>query len=350
MPGTKMLPSDDLVRLPKAEIHLHLEGCLETDDLVRWAQEMGAPLPRPRNRLTEFEGLASFLDYLDWACGLIRTPELVARQAYALARRLRGEGTLYADVIFNPTHWAAWRTRLPAMIDALDAGFREAEADGFAHVGLCVSLLRQQTSDEAIELVALLLDTAHPRVVALSVDGNEAKSGRTGSRFASAFARAKHGGLRRTVHAGESSGPEGVWDAVRLLHADRIDHGVRAVEDASLLAYLTDHQVPLGICPSSNLTLGLYPSMADHPIDILRQAGIPVSINTDDPVPLNTTLPTEYERCMHCFDWDASVVSHLARTSILASFASETLKADMLARLDAWHPAAVAPDSEPSGR
>ncbi|WP_407926628.1 adenosine deaminase family protein, partial [Caenimonas soli] len=116
--------------------------------------------------------------------------------------------------------------------------------------------------------------------MALSIDGNEAAAGRTGPRFAEAFRRAGGAGLRRTVHAGESSGPEGVRDAIELLGADRIDHGVRAIEDPGLVELLVDRQIPLGICPTSNLTLGVYPSIEDHPIDRLRRAGVAVSINT----------------------------------------------------------------------
>jgi len=103
--------------------------------------------------------------------------------------------------------------------------------------------------------------------VALSVDGNEATAGRTGPRFAEAFRKAASAGLCRTVHAGESSGPEGVWDAVDLLGADRIDHGVRAIEDPALVQMLADRQIPLGVCPTSNLVLGVYPSIEAHPIE-----------------------------------------------------------------------------------
>ena len=144
--------------------------------------------------------------------------------------------------IVNPTHWDAWRDRLPALFDALAQGLAEAEQDGLATVNLCVSLLRQQTAQEAVELVDWILRDRPDRVVALSIDGNETAAGRTGARFAEAFTRARDGGLHRTVHAGESSGPEGVWDAIRYLHAERIDHGVRAIEDPELVAYLADSE------------------------------------------------------------------------------------------------------------
>lgn len=322
--------------LPKAEVHLHLEGCFEAATLAQWAQADGLALPRPAQDLFTFAGLADFLAFLDLACGLASTRQRIATLAYGLCQRLADNGTGYADVIFNPTHWHAWQGRLGALLEAMDAGFREAEQDGLPSVGLCVSVLRTQSADAAIELVETLRALRHARVVALSVDGNEATSGRTGPRFAEAFRRAARDGLRRTVHAGESSGPEGVWDAVNLLGADRIDHGVRAIEDAALVQLLAERQIPLGICPTSNLVLGVYPRLAAHPIEALRAAGVRVSVNTDDPALLGASLVGEYALCRQAFGWSDAVTQSVAQTSIDASFANADVKARLRAALKAW--------------
>lgn len=327
---------DRLRALPKAEVHAHLEGCFEPLVLAQWAASAGVPMPRPRERLFEFEGLADFLHFLDWACGLASTRERLAELSYGFSKRLAASGAGYADVIVNPTHWKAWHGRLPQMLDAIDAGFSAAEQDGLAPVGLCVSLLRTQSADAAAELVDTLIALRHPRVVALSIDGNEAAAGRTGPRFAQAFRRAGEAGLRRTVHAGESSGPEGVRDAIELLGADRIDHGVRAIEDPALVDLLVDRQIPLGICPTSNLRLGVYGSIEEHPIDRLRRAGVVVSINTDDPVLLGASLEGEYALCSQAFSWSDDEVRALARHSIEASFANADLKAGLHRALSAW--------------
>jgi adenosine deaminase len=322
--------------LPKAEVHVHLEGCFEVDDIVRLANENGVKLPRPREQLLRFDGgLGEFLRFLDWICGLVGTREQVADLSRRFAERLSVSGTRYADAIINPTHWPAWSRRIRELIDALDAGFSAAEQDGLPPVGLCVSLLRTQTADEAAELVELLAEIKHPRVVALSIDGNEAAAGRTGPRFADAFRRAGAAGLKRTVHAGESSGSDGVRDAVELLGADRIDHGVRAIEP-NVVAMLVERQIPLGICPRSNLTLGLYPSLSEHPIDRLRRAGVPVSVNTDDPALLGVTLAGEYESCATAFHWSDEEIRAVARTSIEASFAAASTKQELLKELAAW--------------
>jgi adenosine deaminase len=325
-----------LKSLPKAEVHLHLEGCFEAGLIAQWAQLEGLALPRPQEDLFRFSGLADFLGFLDLACGLASTTQRLVELSYGVSQRLAESGTGYADVIINPTHWHAWHGRLGAMLDAIDAGFSAAEQDGLPPVGLCVSLLRTQSTDAAIELVDTLTTLRHPRVVALSVDGNEATAGRTGARFAHAFRRAGEAGFRRTVHAGESSGPEGVWDAVELLGADRIDHGVRAIEDASLVAMLAERQIPLGICPTSNLVLGVYPTLADHPIERLRLAGVRVSVNTDDPALLGASLIGEYSLCRQTFGWTDDVTRAVARTAIEASFATADVKADLLKALGTW--------------
>jgi adenosine deaminase len=330
--------SERFISLPKAEIHVHLEGCFEPDEIVRLAEQNGVALPRPREHLLNWQGgLGSFLEFLDWICGLVRTKEQLAQSAYKFAERMRSSGVHYADVIVNPTHWRYWRRNPVDMIDGLDAGFKAAEQDGLPSVGLCVSLLRTQTAAEAIELVDLLARARHPRVVALSIDGNEAAAGRTGPRFVDAFQKAGAAGLKRTVHAGESSGPEGVWDAIELLHADRIDHGIRAIEDPRLVAVLAERRIPLDICPSSNVRLGLYPSLADHPIEKLRKAGIPVSVNTDDPALLGLRLEIEYGRCADTFGWTQDDCREIAGNSVKASFADAAVKHEIMNQIAAWH-------------
>jgi adenosine deaminase len=328
--------SSRLKLLPKAEVHLHLEGCFEAATIAQWAKAEGMALPRPQEDLFKFSGLADFLGFLDLACGLASTTQRLVELSYGLSQRLADNGTGYADVIFNPTHWHAWHGRLGAMLDAMDEGFKAAEQDGLPSVGLCVSLLRTQSGDEAIELVDALRTMRHPRVVALSVDGNEATAGRTGPRFADAFRRAGENGLRRTVHAGESSGPEGVWDAVNLLGADRIDHGVRAIEDSALVRMLADRQIPLGVCPTSNLVLGVYPSIQEHPVEKLRAAGVRVSVNTDDPALLGASLVGEFALCRQTFGWTDEITKSVAQTSIDASFASAEVKAQLLQALKDW--------------
>lgn len=320
--------------LPKAEVHVHLEGCIPAGLAERVAREHGAASPIPivegRPAITSLQGL---LDYLDWSCALVDRREHLEEIAYATARRMSESGTLYADVIFNPSHWPHWRERVGEMVGGLAAGFAAAEEDGHTPVGLCLSLKRQQSRSEANEIVDWLLAARPARVIALSIDGNEA-AGSHNERFAEAFARAADGGLRRCAHAGESSGADGVREAIEILGAERIDHGIRSIEDASVVAELVERGVPLDICPTSNVVLGVVPNLALHPVEQLRRAGVRVSLNTDDPVLYAIDLAGEYERVATEFRLRASALAEMARVSIEASFAPDELKVEMSRRLD----------------
>lgn len=311
---------DELRALPKAEVHVHLEGCFEVDTLVALASQAGEVLPREPGRLFEFTSFDGFLEFLSWSCGLVRSFADASQAAYAYAERASAGGAIAADVIVNPTHWGAWRGDLTGLVAAFDDGFEAAESDGLATVGLCLSVMRHQSAEEAIELVDWMIDARHPRIVALSVDGNEKLSSPTGRRFAEAFERAGAAGLHRTVHAGESSGPDGVIDALELLGADRIDHGVRAVESPEVVEVLIERGTPLGVCPSSNLALGLYPDLASHPIEQLRAAGVAITVNTDDPAFVGTDLVREYRRCIDEFGWSDDTVRQVAAASLTACF------------------------------
>ena len=342
--------------MPKAEVHVHLEGGFELVDLLDLAKAAGVPLPGPARSLFDIsthyaaqpdpktkeiapnggtatgvgvEGLSGFLRFLDWECSLVTTAEQAARVAYRFAARESASGVRYADVVVNPTHWSAWRGRTPALLAAFAEGLAEAEQDGLARVGLCVSLLRTQSQTEAADLVEWMAAARPDRVVALSVDGDERVSGRTGAKFAAAFTAAKNAGFRRTVHAGESSGPEGVWDAITLLHAERIDHGVRSIDDPALVERLVETQVSLGICPRSNVLLGVYPDWSSHPLERLREAGVTVTVNTDDPAPLATRLESEWAMCADTFGWGMDEITEIAHNSVHASFADDDLKRDL---------------------
>ncbi len=318
--------------LPKADVHVHLEGCIPVDLLRRAALAQSAPVPVFDNS----GGLRGLLDHLDASCALMVDPGMVRELAYRFARRCTWDGIVTADLIVNPTHWPSWSGRLEAFVDALDQGFVEAEADGHPRVRLLPSLRRDQSAGDALDLVDTLIGLAHPRVVGLSIDGDEAVVGPTAEQFAPAFERAAEAGLHRAVHAGESSGPGGVRDALDLLLAERIDHGVRAVEDPDVVAELAERRIPLDVCPMSNVVAGLHPNLHAHPVDQLRRAGVRVALGTDDPELLGTDLTHEYHATSAAHGWDHETAAAVARTSIEASFASDVLKAELVARLDAY--------------
>ncbi len=319
-----------LIALPKAEVHLHLEGCVPAGLLADAAARRGVD---PGVETPDVTNLGQLLASLDRSCGLIDRAEDLTTIAYEAAERATASGARHIDVIVNPTHWPHFEGHLAILVEALDSGFAAAEADGHATAALCVSLKRTQTRTESVALVQQLLEASHPRVAGLSIDGDESE-GSHNDRFAEAFALAAGGGLRRCAHAGESSGPEGVREAIDLLGAERIDHGVRSREDPALVAELVARAIPLDICPSSNVILGLVSDLAAHPVGAFERAGIRFSLNTDDPLLYGIDLVGEYERCARTFGWGHDTVSRIARTSIESCFAPPDRRAALLEDLD----------------
>lgn len=327
MPG----PAELLRALPKVELHVHLEGTLGRDRIVELAGAAGEPLPRPADELFAFGDLDGFLSFLDWTCRLVRDRDQAERVAYDFASRAHRDGTHYAEVIVNPGHWRDWPT--PDLVDALAAGFDRAVSDGLTDCRLLLSVLREQSGDEALALVRWMADERPPRVLGLSVDGNEARAGRTGPRFAPAFRLARAEGFGCVAHAGESSGPEGVVDALDLLEVDRIDHGVRAAEDPGLVARLAGAGVVLDVCLTSNLTM-LYETFDDHPLEQLLAAGVPVTLNTDDPGYLGIDLTGEFELASTRLGWSIDVAVERVRTAIDAAFCEQERVAELHRLLD----------------
>lgn len=313
-----------ITALPKAEVHLHLEGCIPSS-VLGGTDSDAAP---------DFRDLAEFLEYLDRSCALVTRGDQLERIAYAICARARESGVRHVDVIFNPGHWPAWRRDVSGFVARLDAGLAAGELDHGVTSGLCLSLTRTQPPSTSSELVDWLLEARPARVVALSVDGNEVAAGRTGERFAPLFARVRDAGLHTCAHAGESSGPDGVRDALELLGAERIDHGIRAVEDAALVADLAARGTPLDVCPTSNVRLGVVASLAAHPIEALRVAGVQVSINTDDPLLFGMSVAAEYSACAMTFGWDEAVLEQIARTSIESCFADPDRRRALLGELE----------------
>lgn len=313
-----------LVGLPKAEVHLHLEGCVPPE-------VVGATGP-PHNGVAS---LPELLALLDRTCGRVDRADQLAEIGRQLVRRAEEAGVRHADVIVNPLHWPHWRQRLGEMFDALGGPLVESEEGGGPSFGICPSISRRLGAQEAEDLVETLVSLRSRLVVGISVDGDES-SGSHNERFAAAFLRAAEAGLHRCAHAGESSGPAGVREAIELLGAERIDHGVRCIEDPGLVAELAERRIPLDICPSSNVVLGIVPSLEEHPIEALRRAGVPVSVNTDDPLLYGIDLVGEYERCATVFGWGRSEVAALARTSIECCFAEPSRRAAVLAELDRY--------------
>jgi adenosine deaminase len=187
-----------------------------------------------------------------------------------------------------------------------------------------------------MELVEWVGDRHLPRIVGLGLDGNEETTGRTCPRFEPAFARTAEIGLGRTAHAGESSGPDGVRDALDILKVNRLDHGVRAIEDPALVGRLAHERVPLNVCTGSNIALGLYRDISEHPIGQLIEAGVPVTLNSDDNRAINVSLPTEFLEVGRSLGWTMSDVNAATRRAIDAAFCDDRRAAELRAQVEAF--------------
>jgi adenosine deaminase len=322
-----------IAQLPKVELHVHLEGTIEPERIAALASAAGAELPRPLERIYEANDLSEFLAFLDWVGSLVTTPDIAASLAYEFAERAHLDNTLYAEVIVNPTHWPA--LALPDLLAGIAAGFDRAQADGLTDCRILPSILRQQSAEGAEALATHLAEHRPSRVVGLSIDGNEAVAGRTAHRFERAYAIAGEAGLGLTAHAGESSGPDGVRDALDVLRVHRLDHGIRAVEDPELLARLVDEGQALNVCVTSNCRR-MYPDVHHHPILELLAAGVTCTINTDDPAPMECSLVGEFEMVAHAAGLDADGVAAITRNAIAASFCDDGTKQQLSEAIDAW--------------
>jgi adenosine deaminase len=319
--------------LPKVELHVHVESCLSEERVEALAREVGVPMLRPRGELYRYRALSDFLATYEWWCDLLRTPDIAEQLAYDSAAYFGEEEIVYAELLTGPRYW----TRVPwdELLPALDRGLERAHADGHADVRLVPSISREQSPEWAMELVEWIGAGNAPRVVGLGLDGNEAVLGRTSPKFEAAFARAGELGLGRTAHAGESSGPEGVIDALDCLGLDRVDHGVRAIEDPALLERLAAEGVTLNVCPTSNVITGLYPSVAEHPVGALIAAGVPVTVNSDDPMSMELSLNSELADTAGAFGWGMDELVGVTRTAIDAAFCDAARKDALHGVLDA---------------
>lgn len=316
--------------LPKVELHVHLEGSILPETLLALAQRHGMSLPandvaglRAWYRFTSFR---HFLEVYLTISSLLRTSDDFAFIVHDFGREMRRQHIRYAEVTFTPfTHlWQDKGLQAEDLIAGLEAGRNQAAAEFGVELAWVLDIPRNLSftdgvytgyaSDPTVDMALAWRDRG---VVALGLGGNEV--GAPPEPFAHAFDRARAGGLHCLPHAGETVGPESVWGAMRSLGAERIGHGVRSIEDPSLVAYLVEHQTPLEINPTSNLRLGVYPDYQAHPLRRLWESGAYVTVNSDDPPLFNTTLNDEYTVLIDHFGFDAADLERITLNALRAS-------------------------------
>ncbi|HVM53764.1 MAG TPA: adenosine deaminase [Acidimicrobiales bacterium] len=322
-------PRRDLRALPKAHLHLHLEAAMRPATLRELADEHGVTLPA-----LDFSTFGDFIVLYQLATDVLRGPEDLRRLVREMAEDARDDGAVWVEYFVYPPLWLG---RFGSDADALDLCLDAArDASASTGVGLGAIVTADRTLDPALaeDAARLAVTRAGDGVVGFGLANDE--SHHPPEPFAPAFAIARDGGLLSVPHAGELAGPESVRGALDALHADRIGHGVRAIEDPDLVRRLADDGVVCDVCPTSNLTLGLYPSMREHAIASLVDAGVPVTVNADDPLLFGPGLLEEYTSVRDAFAWSDERMAAIARPSVMASGAPDDVKAAAAAAIDAW--------------
>ena len=325
--------------LPKAELHVHHVGSASMRTVAELAERHAGTTTVP----TDPEALARFFTFTDFAhfievylsvVDLLRTPEDLWTLTYDVARDLAEQNVRYVELTCTPYTSIAVGISAEAYCEALEDARRRAESD----FGLTMRWCFDIPGESGVPSADITLDTAlrlqPDGLVSFGLGGPEIGVPRP--QFAPHFQKAIAAGLHSVPHAGESTGPETIWDSLTHLGAERIGHGIAAAQDPALMAHLAEHGITLEVCPTSNVCTRSVPSLAEHPLPVLVAAGVPVTINSDDPPMFSTTLNHEYEVAAELLGLDDQGVADLARASVRSSFADAATKATILSEIDAY--------------
>jgi adenosine deaminase len=333
--------------MPKVELHVHLEGSIRPDTLLSLAARHRVALPADTvEGLREwyvFRDFPHFVEVYLTVSSCIRTPEDVELIAREFLAGQAAQNVRYSEVTYTAfTHYHFRGLSFTDQHSALNRARAWAEAELGTTMRLIVDIPRTISAEAGVMVAEWAIGGMDDGVVALGLGGPEA--GNPPERYVDAFRRAQAAGLPSVPHAGETVGPESIWGALRALNAVRIGHGVRCLEDPALVAELRERQVPLEVCPTSNVCLGVVPSLAEHPLPRLLAEGLYVTLNSDDPPMFNTTLTAEYQAAATHFGLQATdlegLVLNAARASLLPQGERAKLESCLVAefeRLRATH-------------
>lgn len=327
---------DWLKTLPKVELHLHIEGSLEPELMFALAERNGVALPYASveevRAAYDFDDLQSFLDLYYQGMTVLRSADDFYDLAMDYFRRAQAEGVVHVELSFDPQAHLARGIEMDVQIEGLTRAMRHAEREWGLSTALIMSFLRDRPAEEAMDV----LERAGPYLELLDGVGlDSAERDNPPSKFADVFARAKTLGLPRVAHAGEEGPASYIREALDVLDVCRIDHGVRCLEDPQLVARLRESQIPLTVCPLSNVRLKVVDDLRDHPLPALLDAGLKLTINSDDPAYFGGGVLDNYLACYQAFGWDEATFRGLARNAIEVAFMDEERRKALLAEIDA---------------
>ncbi len=323
--------------MPKAELHLHLEGTLEPELAFALAGRNRVRLPYPTvealRAAYRFSDLQSFLDIYYAVAGVLRQERDFHDLAYAYFTRAAADNVVHAEVFFDPQTHTARGVPIAVVLDGVTRAMHAAERELGVSSRLILCFLRHLSEADAFATLEQALPHLD-RIHGVGLDSSEV--GHPPSKFERVFARCRELGLPCVAHAGEEGPPEYVWEALDRLQVKRVDHGVRALEDARLVARLRDARIALTVCPLSNVKLRVFPDLAHHNLPQLLEAGLAVTVNSDDPAYFGGYVNDNIRAVQAALDLSVADWHRIARTSFEASFAGAVDKQRWSAQLDAY--------------
>jgi adenosine deaminase len=319
--------------IPKAELHVHLEGTAPPELIRRLAERNGMPLPEGVFDGPDRFAYTGFLDFLktyDRAASAIRTGEDYRDVTYEYLAGCAREGALYVELTASPDHAALVGLSDEEHLEGIARGIDDARRDVGIEGRILISAVRNFGVEQALRVARYAAGRPHPYVVGFGMGGDEENF--PAGDYAEAYEIAAAAGLGCTVHAGEWAGADSVRAALEL-PVTRIGHGVRSIEDPALVEELAQRGIVLECCPTSNVVLGAFESYEDHPLQLLRAAGVRVTLGSDDPPYFGASIGGEYAVCAERFGFDHETLREITRTALEAAFCEETLKNDLIRSL-----------------
>ena len=327
--------ADKIRRTPKAELHVHIEGSLEPERIFRLAQRNHVTLAYPDVEALRaayaFTDLQSFLDIYYAGASVLLTEEDFFDMTMDYVKRAAADNVRHAEIFFDPQTHTARGVPIGTVIDGIADALAQARTEYDFSSSLILCFLRHLSEEDAFATLEAALPY-RDRFVGVGLDSSE--RGNPPEKFARVFARAKELGLHLVAHAGEEGPPQYVIDALDILQVERIDHGVRAIEDEALVQRLARERIALTVCPLSNQKLMVHPDLRDHPMKRLLDAGVAVTLHSDDPAYFGGYMNANWEASFAALPLDAADAHKLARNSFEAAFLPAVQKAEFLAEVD----------------
>lgn len=325
-------------KLPKAELHVHIEGTLEPDMYLHFAERNKIKVPytnqdQVRTALYKFHDLASFIDAYKKASEVICTGQDFYDLTVAYLKKADAQGVLHTEIFFDLQFDVKQTLDTAKVINGMHQAIVDCNREFGITGSLILCFVRDMSEESALKALELSLPFKD-KIVAVGLASIEKNN--PPSKFERVFNMARSHGLHTVAHAGEECGPDYVWQAIDILKAERIDHGVRCMEDPRLVAELVKRNIPLTVCPLSNVALGVYKNMVSHPIKKMFDAGLMVTINSDDPGFFGGYIGDNFTAVAKSLGFSTADLITIARNSLSASFASEERKKECLVKLNEY--------------